>query len=81
MNEQRIIFLCTGNSCRSQIAEAFLNQYAGDRYEAHSAGLEPKGLHPLAVKMMAASIKRLSNGSKKIHYRCARHCERPDRFS
>jgi arsenate reductase len=52
MSEQRVLFLCTGNSARSQIAEAFLNKYAGDHFEAHSAGLEPKGLNPLTVKVM-----------------------------
>ena len=52
MNKQRILFLCTGNSARSQMAEAFVRKYAGDRFEAHSAGLEPKGLNPLTVKVM-----------------------------
>ena len=52
MNKQRILFLCTGNSARSQMAEAFLRKYADDRFEAHSAGLEPKGLNPLTVKVM-----------------------------
>lgn len=52
MNKQRILFLCTGNSARSQMAEAFLRKYADDRFEAYSAGLEPKGLNPLTVKVM-----------------------------
>ena len=52
MNKQRILFLCTGNSARSQMAEAFLRKYGGDRFEAHSAGLEPKGLNPFTVKVM-----------------------------
>jgi len=52
MDKQRVLFLCTGNSARSQIAEAFLRKHGGDRFEAHSAGLEPKGLNPFTVKVM-----------------------------
>jgi len=49
---QRVLFLCTGNSARSQMAEAFLRKYGGDAFEAYSAGLEPKGLNPLTVQVM-----------------------------
>lgn len=52
MSQTRVLFLCTGNSARSQMAEAFLRKYAGDRFEAHSAGLEPKGLNPLTIQVM-----------------------------
>lgn len=48
----RILFLCTGNSARSQMAEAFLRKYAGDRFEAHSAGLKPAGLNPFTIQAM-----------------------------
>ena len=49
---KNVIFLCTGNSARSQMAEAFLRHLAGDRYNAYSAGMEPKGLNPFAVQVM-----------------------------
>ncbi len=49
---QRVLFLCTGNSARSQMAEAFLRKYGGDNFEAHSAGLEPKGLNPFTIQAM-----------------------------
>jgi arsenate reductase (thioredoxin) len=49
----KVLFLCTGNSARSQMAEAYLRLYAGDRFEVHSAGLKPKGIHPFTVQVMA----------------------------
>ncbi len=52
MSIQRVLFLCTGNSARSQMAEAFLRKYANNRFEAQSAGLEPKDLNPLTVVVM-----------------------------
>jgi arsenate reductase len=49
-----VMILCTGNSCRSQMAEGFLRQLAGDRYNVISAGTDPKDeVHPLAVQVMA----------------------------
>lgn len=52
MHNPRVLFLCTGNSCRSQMAEAFLKKYAGDRFEVYSAGLDPKPINPLTIKVM-----------------------------
>jgi len=51
-DKKRVLFVCVHNSARSQIAEAFLNNLAGDRFEAMSAGLEPGTLNPLAVDVM-----------------------------
>ena len=52
MDKQKVLFLCTGNSARSQMAEAFLREYGDDMFEPHSAGLEPKEVNPLTVKVM-----------------------------
>jgi len=53
MRKQSVLFLCTGNSCRSQMAEGLVNQFMGDRWEAFSAGTRPSGyVHPLAIKAM-----------------------------
>ncbi|MGP4062832.1 arsenate reductase (thioredoxin) [Halobacillus sp. H74] len=51
-NKPVIYFLCTGNSCRSQMAEGFGKKYLGDKYEVKSAGIEAHGLNPNAVKAM-----------------------------
>lgn len=48
----KVLFLCTGNSARSQMAEGYLRYVASDRFTALSAGIEPKGLNPLAVEAM-----------------------------
>jgi len=48
----RVLFLCTGNSARSQLAEGLLRSFGGSDFEAYSAGTEPKPLHPLAVEAM-----------------------------
>jgi arsenate reductase len=54
VSKQRILFLCTGNSCRSHMAEGWLRKLGGDRYESLSAGAKPAGyVHPLAIKAIA----------------------------
>jgi arsenate reductase len=50
---QKVLFLCTGNSCRSQMAEGWARHLKGDVIEAYSAGIETHGLNPNAVKVMA----------------------------
>jgi arsenate reductase len=50
--KQKVLFICVHNSARSQMAEAFLNKLCGDYFDAHSAGLEPGKLNPLAVEAM-----------------------------
>jgi arsenate reductase (thioredoxin) len=53
-SKRRVLFLCTGNAARSQMAEAWLRRYGGDWFEVHSAGTEPRAcVDPLAVAVMA----------------------------
>jgi len=52
--KRRVLFLCTGNSCRSQMAEAVVNARMGDEWEAVSAGTHPKGfVHPMTLRVLA----------------------------
>lgn len=64
-----VLFLCTGNSCRSQMAEGFLRAHGSDRFTAVSAGTDPKGqVHPLAVRVMAeAGIDISAHRPKHVH--------------
>lgn len=52
MTKKNILVLCTGNSCRSQIAEGYLRHFAGDKASVYSAGIETHGLNPKAVLVM-----------------------------
>ena len=62
---KRVLFLCTGNSCRSQMSEGFLRHMAGDKFEVFSAGVKPTTVNPLAIKVMAeAGIDISSHRSK-----------------
>jgi arsenate reductase len=66
MEKQLIYFLCTGNSCRSQMADGFMTALGGDRYEVKSAGLEAHGLNPRAVKFMAEAGIDISQNSSDV---------------
>src|SRR3989339_812264 len=61
----KILFLCTGNSCRSQMAEGWARMLKNGVIEAYSAGIEPRELHPLAVKVMAEAGVDISRQKSK----------------
>ncbi len=66
MNKKHVLFLCTGNSCRSQMAEGLVNYYLGDSWHAVSAGTAPTGtVHPLAIAAMAELGIDISTGVSK----------------
>ena len=53
MTRKQVLFLCTGNSCRSQIAEALINHFLKDEWLAYSAGVRPAGfVHPMALRVL-----------------------------
>jgi arsenate reductase len=67
MSKLKVLFLCTGNSCRSQMAEGWARQLKGDLIEPYSAGTQPHGLNPSAVKVMAeAGVDITSQRSKHV---------------
>ena len=62
----KVLFLCTGNSCRSQMAEGWARHLRGEELEPWSAGLETHGLNPLAVKVMAEAGGDISGHRSKL---------------
>ncbi|HAR32902.1 MAG TPA: arsenate reductase [Desulfobacter sp.] len=62
----KILFLCTGNSCRSQMAEGWTRKLKGDIVDAYSAGVETHGLNPNAVKVMAEAGVDISSQRSKL---------------
>lgn len=65
-SKAKILFLCTGNSCRSQMAEGWGRHLYPDRYEFFSAGIEKHGLNPLAVQVMAEAGVDISTQRSKL---------------
>ena len=59
--KKNVLVLCTGNSCRSQMAEAYLRDLAGDKVEIYSAGIETHGVNPKAIAMMREDGLDISN--------------------
>ena len=66
MKKKRVLFLCTGNSCRSQMAEGWARQIHGDTIEPYSAGIEAHGMNPSAVKVMDEAGVDLSGQTSKL---------------
>ena len=62
----KVLFLCTGNSCRSQMAEGWARHFKGDRIEPYSAGIESRGLNPEAVRVMAQAGVDISGQRSKL---------------
>jgi arsenate reductase len=66
MKKKYILVLCTGNSCRSQMAEGWLRHFGGSEVAVFSAGIETHGLNPMAVEAMAESGIDISNHSSDL---------------
>src|SRR5258705_12110615 len=66
MSKQQVLFLCTHNSARSQMAEGLLRTLAGERFEAQSAGTEQTWVHPLAIRAMAERGIGISGHTSKL---------------
>jgi arsenate reductase len=66
MNKTSVLFLCTGNSCRSQMAEGWLRFLKSQQFDSYSAGIEAQGLNPYAVKVMAEVGVDISQQTSKL---------------
>ncbi|MFF2089225.1 arsenate reductase (thioredoxin) [Paenibacillus sp. NPDC058174] len=66
MEKKLIYFLCTGNSCRSQMADGFLKKLGGERFAVESAGLEAHGLNPRAVQVMQEAGVDISSHASNV---------------
>lgn len=66
MRKLRVLFLCTGNSCRSQMAEGFARALKGEEIKAYSAGIETHGMNPRAVQVMAEAGVDISGQHSKL---------------
>jgi arsenate reductase (thioredoxin) len=64
--KKKVLFLCTGNSCRSQMGEGWARHLLGDRVEPFSAGIEAHGMNPIALRMMAEAGIDISGQSSKV---------------
>jgi arsenate reductase len=72
--KQRVLILCTGNSCRSQLAEALWRHEAGDRWECFSAGTDPKGINPRTIQVLKElSISPNEHRSKHVREFAGQH--------
>ena len=65
MNKRKVLFLCTGNSCRSQMAEGWAKKLKGDLIDAYSAGTDPHGMNPRAMKVMTEAGADISGHHSK----------------
>lgn len=64
-SKAKVLFLCTGNSCRSQIAQAWLGELGREKFEVYSAGLEPHGVNPYTIAVMEETGYDMSNHRSK----------------